>query len=422
MAVEELHVLVLAGGNSTRIRTGTPKALLDLCGRTVLQHVLTLSESFPAASYNLVLGGLHQTAIETWLQKTGFDSRWRVVEQEEPRGTGDAVRCALQFLPESGQVMVLCGDTPLLTEEILQKLLASPGGALLAAEVQDPHGYGRIVRNSAGGIDRIVEQADCDAESALIHEINAGVYVLDLGLLRRACADLSTQNAQGELYLTDAAVNVLQQNGGGVICLEGEEVASIQGINTLQQLAEANAAMRRRILHAHMSAGVIVTDPASAFVDCDVEIGPGTQILPFCVIRAGTRIGKSCVVGPFAHLRGATRLHDGAEIGNFVEAKKVDMGAGAKAKHLTYLGDAIVGSRANIGCGTITANYDGKNKHQTEIGERAFVGSGTVLVAPVRVGKEATTGAGAIVTRGRDVADGETVVGVPAKPLRSKQH
>ncbi len=419
MSASELHLLVLAGGESTRIRTGGPKALLDLLGRPLLHHVLRAAESVEAASRLLVLGTTHREPIEAWLRVSEHRD-WRVVIQEQARGTGDAVRCALEALPARGRVLILCGDTPLLRAETLRYLAEERSGALLTALVRDPSGYGRILRDEDGGLLDIVEQADCDPEQDAINEINAGVYLLDLAELRRAVAGLRTDNAQGELYLTDAALRVLGATQGATLTLDSEE--EILGVNTLVDLSAVTVQMRLRILEEHMLAGVQVDDPGSTWIECGVEIGAGTRILPGSILRAGVRVGRGCRIGPFAHLRPGTVLADGAEIGNFVETKNAELGEGAKAKHLTYLGDARIGAGANIGCGTITANYDGRKKHRTEVGERAFVGSGTILVAPVRVGGGATTGAGAVVPAHHDVAPGQTVVGVPARPIvqRSK--
>jgi len=415
MESPELHVLVLAGGESTRIRTGGPKALLDLCGRPLLDHLLRAAEGVEAASRTLVLGSLHRAPVEAWLQESGRGG-WKTLIQEHALGTGDAARAGLEALPSRGQVLVLCGDTPLLRPETLQRMACERKNLLLTAFLDDPFGYGRIVRNEEGELIGIVEEADADEETAAIEEVNAGVYLLDLAGLKAAVASLRSNNAQGEFYLTDAVLEMLAEQGGVTLCLEdgGEEIL---GVNTLPDLAEVSFFLRRRILQDHMTAGVVISDPATTYIEDGVEIGSGSRILPFSVIRCGVRIGARCMVGPFAHLRAGTVLADGSEIGNFVEAKNADLGRGAKAKHLTYLGDVSVGALANIGCGTITANFDGRKKHRTEIGERASIGSGTVLVAPVRVGRRAVTGAGSIVTRNHDVPDGVTVLGVPARPF-----
>jgi bifunctional UDP-N-acetylglucosamine pyrophosphorylase/glucosamine-1-phosphate N-acetyltransferase len=415
MASPELHILVLAGGESTRVKTGTPKALLDLCGQPLLGHILDVAGNLTAQSHTLVLGPTHQAPIEAWMQKAGYEA-WKVVIQPEAKGTGDAVRCALASLPATGKLLILCGDTPLLETETLAFLAEQEGGALLTCLVDNPTGYGRILREEeSGALLKIVEEDDADEEIRKVCEINAGVYFLDLEALHGAIAHLDTQNAQGELYLTDAAVAILSDSDGTVVCLEdGED--EIQGVNDLVDFAEVVASKRQNILEQHLLAGVIVVDPVTTFIETGVTIGAGTTIHPFSVLRAGVKVGRGCSVGPFSHLRPGTELSDGAEVGNFVETKNAKLGLGAKAKHLSYLGDAIIGQKANIGCGTITANYDGKNKHQTIIGDRAFIGSGTVLVAPVKVGIGSITGAGAIVPKGKDVADGQTVVGVPARP------
>lgn len=409
-----LHVLILAGGESSRLRTGGPKALLELSGRPLLEHIFAATEELEVASRVLVLGPKHRDPIEEWLRKAGHDD-WQVVIQEVARGTGDAVSCALEVLPAEGRLLILCGDTPLLQGETL-RLLVEQGDAMLTAVVPDPFGLGRIERNEEGALVGIVEQADANDVQQEIDEINSGVFVLDMKALRKALACVGSDNAQGEIYLTDAAVEVLKASTGATVCLE-EDWEQAMGINDLHEFAQANLLMRERVLSEHMTNGVILEDPSSTHIETGVEIGPGSRILPFCVIKRGVSIGKGCSVGPFAYLRSGTRMDDGSIIGDFVETKNAHLGPGAKAKHLTYLGDVTIGAKANIGCGTITANYDGKNKHQTVIGERAFIGSGTVLVSPVKIGDDATTGAGSVVTSNHDVPDGTTVIGVPAKPF-----
>jgi len=417
MAPSPLHVLILAGGESTRIRTGGPKALLPLCGRPLLEHIFAATEGLEVASRTLVLGPRHREPIEAWLEKAGHED-WQVVIQEQARGTGDAVRCALEVLPEEGRLLILCGDTPLLEQETLA-LLSEHENAMLTALVEDPTGLGRILRDEEQALQGIVEEADASEEQRSIQEINSGVFSLAIAPLRKALAGVDSDNAQGEIYLTDAAVAVLMERNGATVCLEddGEQVF---GVNDLSQFANASLLLRERILSDHLAAGVLIDDPASTYIEAGVEIAPGAHLMPFCVIRRGVRIGSGASVGPFAHLRPGTVLEQGAAIGNFVEAKNAHLGAGAKSKHLTYLGDVEIGAGANIGCGTITANYDGKHKHRTVIGERAFVGSGSILVAPVTIGAGATTGAGSVVTAKHDVAPGETVIGVPAKPFSSK--
>jgi bifunctional UDP-N-acetylglucosamine pyrophosphorylase / glucosamine-1-phosphate N-acetyltransferase len=417
-----LHVLVLAGGNSTRTRTGGPKALLDLCGLPLLEHVFRAVDPLQAGEHAIVLGPTHREPIEAWMRKAGrhveAGGAWKIALQPEARGTGDAVACGLSQLPKQGRLLILCGDTPLLTTDTLRALTLQDSDALLTALCEDPTGYGRVLYEEDGRVMRIVEEADADEEIQQIGEINAGVYLLDIAALRDALQAVTTDNVQGEFYLPDAAVAILRSREGVCVCLEDGE-NEILGVNTLQQLATAQFLLRDRRLDELMTSGVIIDDPATTFVEYDVEIGPDTRIHPCCVIRAGVKIGAGCEVGPFAQLRVGTQMHDGSVIGNFVETKNTELESGAKAKHLTYLGDAHVGAKANIGCGTITANYDGKNKHRTEIGAGAFIGSGTVLVAPVRIGAGAMTAAGSVVLKGRHVDDGEVVGGVPARPLKS---
>ncbi len=434
-ASQPLHILILAGGESTRIRTGGPKALLDLCGAPLLEHIFRSADSLTAGQRAIVLGPKHQPQIEAWMEKggrlatnnaeaaaePGKKSRWQIAVQPIAKGTGDAVLCGLSALPQEGRLLILCGDTPLLSPETLEFLTEQEGCSLLTALVDEPTGYGRILREEeSGDMMAIVEEADANDDIKQIAEVNAGVYLLDIAELRSALANVTTDNAQGEFYLPDAAVASLRKTEGCIICLEGGD-DEILGVNTLAEFARASAIMRNRRNTDLMDSGVILDDPDSTFIEVDTEIAPGARIMPYCVIRAGVKIESGCEVGPFAHVRVGTEMKEGAVLGNFVETKNSVLHPGAKAKHLTYLGDAQVGARANIGCGTITANYDGKHKHPTTIGERAFIGSGTVLVAPVKVGDQAMTAAGAVVTRGKDVPDHGVVAGVPAQPLPAKK-
>jgi len=313
---------------------------------------------------------------------------------------------------------------PLLTPESLRELCdrqdEAPGGAALLTAVMDhPRGFGRIVRaGGLGELDRIVEERDATPDERAIAEVNLGVYAFDGAALLACLPQLRNDNAQGEYYLTDI-VGMLVSAGHAVLTAELEDLEEGIGVNTLAHLAEARWALQVRILEAHMENGVFIEDAATTYVDHGVEIGPGTHVLPCTVIRTGVRIGAGCEVGPFTHLRVGTVLADGAEVGNFTECKKATLGAGTKAKHLSYLGDVVVGERTNIGAGTIFANYDGTDKHRTDVGDDAFVGSGTIVVAPNTIGDGATTGAGAVVTRSATVGPGETWIGVPARQLNT---
>lgn len=419
-----LAVICLAAGLGKRTKVSLPKVLLPLCGRTLVASALAAAAPLQPQRTVVVLS--HQKdKVQTAVQAAcgGMFPRIDFVDQGAPRGTGHAVQAAMQALADfRGDVLITYGDCPLISTETLRELRELRGDApcsVLTAVPDDPTGLGRILRDDDGRFTGIREHKDCSDDELEIDEINAGFYCFDADALRPALANLKPNNAQGELYLTDAVAALAKKRE--IPTLEAEDPAEITGVNTLADLSVARARMQERILLEHLDNGVIVVDPTTTWIDHGVTIGADTRILPATVIGTGCVVGRNCEVGPFAHLRAGTVLEDGAEIGNFVEAKKTRMGAGAKAKHLTYLGDATVGARANIGAGTITANYDGVHKHETTIGAGAFIGSGSVIVAPSTVGDEALTGAGAIVTRGSVIGPREVWVGVPARKLKQRE-
>jgi len=420
-----LAVICLAAGLGKRTKVSVPKVLLPLCGRTLAASALAAAAPL-RPTHTVVVLHHEMQKVEKSLRESvgGMFANLTFVDQGEPRGTGHAVAVAMQALAAfDGDVLVIYGDCPLITTATLQHLVDLRGSApcsVLTAYPEDTAGLGRILRADDGRFTGIREERDCTADERAIDEINAGFYCFDAAQLRPALAACQPNNAQGELYLTDAVASFAEA-GDDVPTLEAEDATEIQGVNTLADLAMARWIMQERILIEHLQNGVIVVDPGTAWIDQGVTIGADTKILPCVVIGAGCTIGSHCEVGPFAHLRAGTVLEDGAEVGNFVEAKKTRLGAGAKAKHLTYLGDAVVGAKANIGAGTITANYDGVHKHETRIGERCFVGSGTVIVAPSQLGDRAMTGAGAIVKRGSRIGPDEVWVGVPAKFLKRRE-
>jgi bifunctional UDP-N-acetylglucosamine pyrophosphorylase/glucosamine-1-phosphate N-acetyltransferase len=356
-----------------------------------------------------------------------------VVDQGEPKGTGHAMQVALQAMdPEGifeGTVLVLYGDSPLISVETLQALVRGvqcdipevgcPAATLLTSEELVPGSLGRILRAEDGIFLAIREAKDCSPEELEIQEVNTGFCAFRASALRSSLPKLKNQNNQGEFYLTDV-FEMLVEEGEAVLPILTDDPDEVLGINDLGQLAQARWILQERILEKHMENGVFIEDPATAVIEKGVQIGRGTRVLPFVVMRNGVVVGEECEVGPFSHLRVGAVLEDHAEVGNFVEMKKSILGQGSKAKHLTYLGDAKIGKKANIGAGTITANYDGINKHQTEIGDRAFIGSGTILVAPAKVGEAALTGAGALIKRNCRIGDGEIYVGVPARFLKRR--
>ncbi|MFN3241678.1 MAG: bifunctional N-acetylglucosamine-1-phosphate uridyltransferase/glucosamine-1-phosphate acetyltransferase [Planctomycetota bacterium] len=420
-----LAVICLAAGMGKRTKVSMPKVLLPLCGRTLAESALVAAAELKPDRTVVVLHNQMekvQASLEGAL--AGRFAGLTFVDQGAPKGTGHAVQVGMEPLRDFvGDVIVIYGDCPLMTAATLQELRELRGEAAcsaLTAYPDDPTGLGRILRNDDGYFVGIREQKDCSAEEAAIDETNCGFYCFDSEKLRPALANLQPNNAQGEYYLTDVIADFVSQ-GEILPTMEATDITEVQGVNSLADLAVVQSIMQERILLEHLDNGVMILDPGATWIDHDVEIGSDTRILPGTVIGTGCRIGKGCEVGPFTHLRGGTVLEDGAALGNFVEAKKAHLGEGAKAKHLTYLGDATVGARANIGCGTITANYDGVHKHRTTIGAGAFIGSGTVLCAPVEVGENAMTAAGAIVKPGTNIQAKELWLGVPARYLRQRE-
>jgi bifunctional UDP-N-acetylglucosamine pyrophosphorylase/glucosamine-1-phosphate N-acetyltransferase len=413
-------VVVLAAGQGTRMRSSRAKVLHPLCGRPMLGYVLDVARALDPERI-LVVVGHGAEEVRRWIEAEERDARIACVLQAEQKGTGHALQvCSRELERASGPVTVLYGDMPCLAPATLVLLRAAQAGhaaALVTATPARTRGFGRIRRDAGGAFRGIVEEKDASPAERALREVNVGVYVFEHRALLERLPRLSNRNAQGEFYLTDV-LGLLLAEGKSVATVALEDEREAIGINTLEHLSEARAVLQERILEQHLANGVHVEDPRSTYVDHGVVIGPGTRILPCSVIRAGVVIGKDCEVGPFTHLRAGTVLEDGAEVGNFTEAKAARIGRGTKAKHLSYLGDVTIGAGANIGAGTIVANYDGRAKHHTDVGERAFVGSGSILIAPCRLGAGSVTGAGAVVTRASEIPPGEAWVGVPARPLR----
>ncbi|MFD0883245.1 bifunctional UDP-N-acetylglucosamine diphosphorylase/glucosamine-1-phosphate N-acetyltransferase GlmU [Streptosporangium algeriense] len=425
-------VIVLAAGEGTRMKSKTPKILHELCGRALVDHMLTAARGLEPGRLIVVIGH-ERDRVREHLSRTGPDTL--PVIQEEQRGTGHAVRVVLETVGAiEGTVLVTYGDTPLLRTETLAALLErheADGNAVtvLSAEVPDPYGYGRIVRDTTGAVLQIVEEKDATPEQRAIREMNSGVYAFDGTLLADAVKRVSTANAQGEEYLTDV-LSILREDGHRVGAYVADDHVEVEGVNDRVQLAFARRVLNTRLLEAHMRAGVTVIDPASTWVDVDVTmepdvvLHPGTQLHGRTAIAEGAQVGPAttltdtvvgeravvrnavCVeaeigpealVGPYAYLRPGTVLARKAKAGTYVEMKNAKVGEGAKVPHLTYAGDAVIGAGANIGASTIFVNYDGVEKHQTTVGEHAFVGCDTMLVAPVNIGDGAYTAAGSVI-------------------------
>jgi bifunctional UDP-N-acetylglucosamine pyrophosphorylase/glucosamine-1-phosphate N-acetyltransferase len=420
-------VVILAAGQGTRMKSAKPKVLHEVCGKTLIGWVVDQALSL-CPERILVVVGHGAEAVEAEVLAGPAADRIQCVRQEPQLGTGHALQqCLPAFGDDPGTVVVLYGDMPVLAPESLAALcelsseVGDEGMAMLTAFPVDPRGFGRIERDEDGRFEAIVEQRDCDESQLLIEEVNLGVYAFPGKHLVEYLPRLTNENSQGEFYLTDVAV-MFARDGREVATVELHDLDEAIGVNTLQHLAEARWALQVRLLEEHMANGVAIEDPATTYIDAGVTIGAGTRVLPCTVIRGGVVIGEGCEVGPFTHLRKGTVLRAGAEVGNFTECKNSTLGEGTKAKHLSYLGDADVGAGANIGAGTIFANYDGTHKHRTVVGDRAFIGSGTTIVAPNTIGAGATTGAGAVVTRGASVGEDEVWVGVPARRLGKQEH
>jgi bifunctional UDP-N-acetylglucosamine pyrophosphorylase/glucosamine-1-phosphate N-acetyltransferase len=447
-----LAAVVLAAGEGTRMKSSVPKVLHPLCGRPMLLYVIGALEELGLQRIVVVVGHGSEQVIKALHGQT--DVPLEFVEQRVQRGTGDAVSVGNTVFPddldEEDDIIVVPGDTPLLRAETLADLArvhdeSGAAATVLTARLPDPTGYGRIVRGKDGRVEAIVDHWDATEEERAIDEVNTSIYCFRRGLLAPALRRLSPENAQGEYYLTDA-IAVLRQAGHKVVALEASGAAEAMGVNDQVQLAEAEEALRARINSRWMREGVRMTDPARTYIDATVSLGLEVELLPGVVLEGTTTVGAGTVigpdtrlvdtivgqgatvtyavtreaeigdgvtVGPYTHLRPGTRLGQASKAGSFVEIKSSTIAPGAKVPHLAYVGDAEVGEGANIGAGTITANYDGQAKHRTRVGARAHIGSNTVLVAPVEIGEGAYTGAGAVVTG--DVPAGALAKGVPAR-------
>jgi bifunctional UDP-N-acetylglucosamine pyrophosphorylase/glucosamine-1-phosphate N-acetyltransferase len=416
--IEGPVAIILAAGHGKRMKSERAKVLHEVCGRPMIQYVVEAARGAGARTVVVVVG----YAADQVRRCLANEPDVHFATQAQQLGTGDAVKSCRQLLEGyTGPAFVLVGDEPLLRPKPLADLLArqqaeNDACLLGTAIVPDPFGFGRILRDSAGRFLRIVEERDCNPEEKQIREVNPSCYVFALPGLWEALDQLNTSNAQGEYYLTDAP-QLLQSMGRRVVAVPALEANDILGVNARQHLAQAHAVMQERIQDHWMTEGVSIVDPRNTYIDGRATIGKDTLIFPFTVISGTVTIGAHCRIGPFAHLRDGTTVDDGAEVGAFVEVNRSHLEAGALARHLAYLGDAHVGANANIGAMAVTANFDGHGKSRTTIGAGAMIGSGSVLVAPVNIGPQAIVGAGAVVPKGKDVAAGQKVVGVPARPL-----
>ncbi|HRN61456.1 MAG TPA: bifunctional UDP-N-acetylglucosamine diphosphorylase/glucosamine-1-phosphate N-acetyltransferase GlmU [Luteimonas sp.] len=422
-----LHVVILAAGEGKRMKSSLPKVLQKVAGRPMLAHVIDTARGLQPAGIHIVYGHGGDQVQAAFADDDGL--LW--AEQARQLGTGHAVQQAMPGVPDDARVLVMYGDAPLFTAATLRRLLAAEGRlALLAATLDNPTGYGRVLRDAEGNVAAVVEEKDASDEQRAIRLVNTGVIAADASALKGWLSRLSNDNAQGEYYLTDVAGMAAGDFTAAEI-VEVDDARETEGANDPWQLAQLEREYQRRAVRALCEQGARFADPAridirgevivgrDVEIDVDVvfegrvELGDGVRIGPFTRLRdvvlgAGSLVRAHCdlegaraegaaIIGPFARLRPGTVLADGVHVGNFVETKNATLGVGSKANHLTYLGDAVVGSKANIGAGTITCNYDGVNKSTTLIGDGAFIGSNAALVAPVAIGAGATIGAGSVI-------------------------
>jgi bifunctional UDP-N-acetylglucosamine pyrophosphorylase/glucosamine-1-phosphate N-acetyltransferase len=439
--------VIMAAGLGTRMRSRLPKVLHPVCGRPILAYVLDVAEAVTGRSAVVVTSPATEAVREVIGERAGY------ALQDVPRGTADAVRAALDVLPADAadEIVVLNGDVPLLETPVIEALVAARRAAdavvaLVTVDAREPDGLGRVLRAPDGSaVVGVVEAKDATPEQRSIAEINAGLYAFDAAWLRRRLPDVAPSPVTGELYLP-LLVDLAVADGARVAAHRVPDDGTLLGVNDRVQLAGAERQVHDRIVTRHQLAGVTVIDPASTWIDATVELAEDVVLEPGVVLRGTTRIGREsrirtgsqvvdtavgerCTIwasvlessiveddvriGPFSHLRPGARVCAGAELGNFAEVKGATIGPGSKQHHFSYIGDAVVGANVNIGAGTITANYDGHRKHRTTIGDGAFIGSDTILRAPVTVGEGAATGAGSVVTH--DVPPGHIVYGVPAR-------
>ena len=425
--------IILAAGEGTRMRSNKPKVLHTLAGKTFLNRVM---DSVSALDPDTLAVVVHYQADRVTEAARSYNERVTIVNQDDKPGTGRAVQCAMAQLTQQGElegsVLIAASDMPLLDSDTLSQLLAfhnasGNGATVLTTVLDDPTGYGRIIRDSEGNVLRIVEQKDANSSELAVHEVNTSVYVFDAAVLSKAIADLKSDNAQGEFYLTDALETAKQD--GAVGAFAAPDPLSVEGVNDRVQLAALAKAHNIRVCEQWMRAGVDILDPQTTWIEDDVEIGRDAVILPGSFLQGHTVIGENAVVGPYTtlidavvddeavversrvqeshigrgtnigpwtYLRPGNEFGEGAKAGAFVEMKKAHIGNGTKVPHLSYVGDAELGDHTNIGGGTITANYDGVHKNRTKIGAGCHVGAGNLFVAPVEVGDNVTTGAGSV--------------------------
>lgn len=420
--MKNIAVIILAAGEGTRMKSSLPKVLHNICGKPMIQYLIDNVNSIGIDKVIVIVG--HKAGIVKE-RISGI----KCITQGELLGTGDAVsRARGVFLKDSSidTILVLYGDTPLLSQGIVKKLIekhvsSGAGATLLTARLKNPTGYGRIIRSSGSKVIKIVEELDASIYEKVIEEINVGVYCFNKKALFYGLEKIKPDNQKEEYYLTDA-IEVLTKSNMPVESVTTDDAEEFLGVNTRVELSKAELVMRKRIQDKIVDGGVTILDPDNTYIEDGVDIGKDTVIYPYTFIENNVKIGSNCTIGPFARLRPGTVVGDKVGIGNFVEIVRSSIGQDTKIRHQCYIGDSVIGRNVNIGAGTIVANYDGKEKHKTIVEDNAFIGTGTILIAPVKVGKGAVTGAGSVVTRNKNVPAGKTVIGIPARLLNKNKN
>lgn len=430
MRMGKMKAVILAAGAGTRMKSEKPKVIHKICGKPLVEHVIEAVQEANISEICIVIGHQGEQVKAAIKENVVF------VEQKERLGTGHAVMQAEEFLKEEGTVIILAGDTPMVTGESIKTFMeyhetSENAVTVWTAHFENPFGYGRIIRDENGNFVKIVEQKDASQEEAAVQEINSGIYCFDIKALKEALSQIDNKNAQGEYYLPDT-LEIILQKGLKVDALQLQDATEILGINSRVQLAEAEAVMRKRINTFHMMQGVTLMDPSNTYIEKGVKIGKDTILYPGCILEGKTEIGESCIlgqntrivdsnignntevqmsvvidskidehthVGPFAYIRPGSSIGSHVKVGDFVEVKNSSIGDHTKISHLTYVGDATVGKNVNFGCGTVVVNYDGEKKHRTIIEDDAFIGCNTNLVSPVVVREGAYTAAGSTITK-----------------------
>ncbi len=417
--LKNLTCCILAAGEGVRMNSEIPKVLHRIYKKPLISYVLDAIKELKIKRIITVVG-YKSKQVQDYIKKD-----CQTIKQKKLLGTADALKQAKKKLTTSGgNVLVLYGDTPLIKAKTLVKLInyhveSGSSCTLLTAVLKNPTGYGRIIRNNNDNIIKIIEERDASLYEKVIEEINTGIYCFKNKDLFQSMEDIKPNNIKREFYLTDV-IQILIKRGLKVSSLQSEDPEEILGINTREDLSLAHKILRRRIQKEIISKGVTIIDPETVHIDEVVEIGKDTIIEPFVRIEGNVQIGKKCHIGPFARIRPGTIIKDEVKVGNFVEIVRSKIESGTKVNHHTYIGDSEIGKNVNIGAGTITANYDSKKKNKTIIKDGAFIGSGSILVAPVKIGKNVITGANCVVNKG-EVKDNRVVVGVPAKVLRKRR-